>query len=133
MKLNYCTESSIDFYIYFQDDFAAIVVPHDGQMTPLLKSDLEEMSFAAKTKGVKAVFLETNYGIEIHSTESLKCVGIDQFKRLKYTYRIKQKNGRYLNAGTDKPSWFHLHEAREIVNDGQIVEHDGVNELWEVF
>ena len=50
-------------------------------------------------------------------------------------YRILNANRTYLNAGTDSPSWFHLDEARKIVDYsiGQmIVEHDGVNILWEV-
>ena len=54
---------------------------------------------------------------------------------MKAKYRILNKNRTFLNAGTDKGSWFHLEDARKIVNynDGQmIVEHDGVNILWEV-
>lgn len=132
MKVNYCTETGIDFSIYFQQDFATIVVPHEGQMEPLLKSDLEEMSGAARIKGINAVFLETNYGLEIHSTEGVKSVGINSFSRLKCKYRII-KDGKYLNAGTDNPSWFHLHEARELVNDGQIVKHLRTMPFWEVF
>ena len=55
-------------------------------------------------------------------------------KKLKY--RIRRKDGTYLNAGSDYPSWFNLEEARKEVNrekGEQIVEHDGVNVLWEVF
>lgn len=51
-------------------------------------------------------------------------------------YRIQNKNGTFLNAGTDLSSWFTLEKARKIVNysEGQkIVESDGVNILWEVF
>ncbi len=54
---------------------------------------------------------------------------------MKAKYKIRNQNGTYLNNGTDKPSWFTLEEARSIVNYaiGQmIVEHDGVNALWEV-
>jgi len=50
-------------------------------------------------------------------------------------YRIKTKEGKYLNAGTGKPSWFTLEQARQTVNyeQGQkIVENDGMNDLWEV-
>jgi hypothetical protein len=51
-------------------------------------------------------------------------------------YRIQTHDGKMLNAGTDKPSWFTLEQARSIVNrnKGQrIVEHNGVSILWEVF
>ena len=54
----------------------------------------------------------------------------------KYKYRIRKADGKFKNAGTDEPSWFTLERAREIVNysEGeQIVEHDGVNILWEIF
>ena len=50
-------------------------------------------------------------------------------------YKIRNANGTYLNAGTDSPSWFTLEQARSIVSYaiGQmIVEHDGMNALWEV-
>lgn len=56
--------------------------------------------------------------------------------KIKYTYRIKNSNGTFLNAGTGLPSWFNLEQARKIVdyNKGQIIiESDGVNQLWEVF
>lgn len=51
-------------------------------------------------------------------------------------YRILRSNGTYLNAGTGIDSWFTLDRARELVNREKgeiIVEHDGVNVLWEVF
>lgn len=52
-------------------------------------------------------------------------------------YRIRnEETGKFLNAGTDLPSWFSLEKAREIVdrdNGWIIVESDGVNILWEVF
>lgn len=51
-------------------------------------------------------------------------------------YRIQNENGTFLNAGTGEESWFTLEQARNIVdyNKGQrIVEHDGVNVLWETF
>ena len=51
-------------------------------------------------------------------------------------YRIRKADGRFLNAGTDEPSWFTLIQARKLVNydEGQtIVESDGVNILWEIF
>jgi hypothetical protein len=54
---------------------------------------------------------------------------------MKAKYRIQNGDGTFLNAGTDQPSWFTLDNARLIVNyiEGQrIVEHDGVNILWEV-
>lgn len=55
---------------------------------------------------------------------------------MKTTYRIKTRDGKFLNAGTGKDSWFSLETARKKVNykEGQIiVESDGVNILWEVF
>lgn len=50
-------------------------------------------------------------------------------------YRIQKADGRFLNAGTGNDSWFTLEDARKLVNykAGQIiVEHDGVNILWEI-
>ena len=50
-------------------------------------------------------------------------------------YRIRNQDGTYHNAGTGQDSWFTLEEARKIVDykAGQmIVEHDGVNLLWEI-
>jgi hypothetical protein len=57
-------------------------------------------------------------------------------KKMKCPYRIKKADGRFLNAGTDLPSWFNLEQARKLVNRDAgeiIVESDGVNILWEVF
>lgn len=51
-------------------------------------------------------------------------------------FRIQKADGKFLNTGTDKPSWFTLEQARKTVDysKGQrIVEHDGVNVLWEIF
>lgn len=60
-----------------------------------------------------------------------------------YKYRIMTEDGRFKtehgvikNAGTGRNSWFNLEEARSLVNYSAgetIVEHDGVNVLWEVF
>ena len=51
-------------------------------------------------------------------------------------YRILLPDGKFLGAGSDHlPSWFSLQKAYEIVdytNGERIVEHDGVNILWEV-
>jgi len=55
---------------------------------------------------------------------------------MKANYKIQNANGTFMNAGTDEPSWFNLEDARKLVNydRGQrIVEHDGVNILWEIF
>lgn len=55
---------------------------------------------------------------------------------MKIAYRIQTADGKYLNAGTDAPSWFTLEDARKLVDyaAGQrIVEHDGMNVLWEIF
>jgi len=55
---------------------------------------------------------------------------------MKLSYRIQNENGTYLNAGTGEDSWFSLEKARQLVNydKGQrIVEHDGMNILWEAF
>lgn len=54
---------------------------------------------------------------------------------MKAKYRIQNKNGTFLNAGTGNESWFTLEDARKLVNynEGQrIVEHNGVNILWEI-
>ncbi len=53
----------------------------------------------------------------------------------KARYRIQKANGYIKYVGTDEPSWFTLEKARLLVNynDGErIVEHDGVNILWEI-
>ena len=50
-------------------------------------------------------------------------------------YRIVTANKHIKYAGTDKPSWFSLEQARQLVNykAGEIiVEHNGVDILWEV-
>lgn len=50
-------------------------------------------------------------------------------------YRIRNKYGTFLNAGTGKESWFSLEQARKLVNydiNQMIVESDGVNILWEI-
>lgn len=55
---------------------------------------------------------------------------------MKVKYRIQNANGTFLNAGTGEDSWFTLEVARKLVDydKGQrIVEHDGVNLLWEIF
>jgi len=54
---------------------------------------------------------------------------------MKAKYRIQNENGTFLNAGTGLDSWFNLEDARKLVNReiGQrVVEHDGVNVLWEI-
>lgn len=55
---------------------------------------------------------------------------------MKTSYRIKNANGTFRNAGTDAPSWFNLETARALVNYSQgeqIVEHNGIDVLWEIF
>jgi hypothetical protein len=50
-------------------------------------------------------------------------------------YRIQNENGTLLNVATDKASWFNLDDARNLVNyeiGQRIVEHNGVDILWEV-
>ena len=52
------------------------------------------------------------------------------------TYRILNADRTIKNAGTDADSWFTLENARNEVNYevGQsIVEHNGVDILWEIF
>lgn len=52
-----------------------------------------------------------------------------------YKYRILTADKRYVNAGTGLNSWFTLEQAREKVNReaGEIiVEHNGMDILWEV-
>ena len=54
---------------------------------------------------------------------------------MKANYRIQNANGTFLNAGTDLGSWLTLENARATVNyeiGQRIVEHDGVNILWEI-
>ncbi len=55
--------------------------------------------------------------------------------KIKTDYRIQNQDKTYLNAGTDKGSWFSLENARKTVDysKGQrIVEHDGMDVLWEI-
>lgn len=50
-------------------------------------------------------------------------------------YRIQNEDRTFFGAGTDLGSWFTLEDAKKIVNyeiGQRIVEHDGVNILWEV-
>jgi len=54
---------------------------------------------------------------------------------MKSDYRIQNENGTFVNAGTGYDSWFTLDLAKKIVNyelGQRIVEHDGVNVLWEI-
>lgn len=54
----------------------------------------------------------------------------------KANYRIQNKDYTFLNAGTDLSSWFTLEQARKIVNYNlgqRIVEHNGMEVLWETF
>lgn len=51
-------------------------------------------------------------------------------------YRIQNENGTFKNAGTGLDSWFTLEQARILVQydlGQRIVEHNGVEILWEVF
>ena len=51
-------------------------------------------------------------------------------------YRIQTADLKFKSAGTGDDSWFTLERAREIVDyeaGERIVEHNGVNVLWEVF
>ena len=51
-------------------------------------------------------------------------------------YRIQTQEGRFVNAGTDMPSWFSLEEARRRIKyeEGErIIQSDGVNILLEAF
>lgn len=56
-----------------------------------------------------------------------------------HRYRIQTKDRKIKFTGIDSPtqgSWFTIEQARELVNHEKgerIVEHDGVNVLWEVF
>ena len=47
----------------------------------ITKPELREMSCAAKTKGIQRITLLTDYGLEIHSKEGPKVVGIDKVVR----------------------------------------------------
>jgi hypothetical protein len=50
-------------------------------------------------------------------------------------YRIQTADGKIKFAGTDFNSWFTLEDARNLVDYSsgeRIIEHDGVNILWEV-
>ncbi len=51
-------------------------------------------------------------------------------------YRIQNADHTFLNAGTGVDSWFTLEDARKLVDykKGQrIVEHNGVDVMWEAF
>lgn len=57
-------------------------------------------------------------------------------KTEKTSYRIQTENRRIKYAGTGFNSWFTLEDARKKVdyaNNERIIEHDGMNILWEVF
>jgi hypothetical protein len=71
----------------------------------------------------------------LRQAERLTKIIITEMKK-EYRYKIKNADGAYLNNGTGLQSWFTLEQARKIVNYSigqRIVEHDGVNDLWEVF
>ena len=56
-------------------------------------------------------------------------------KEKRAKYRIINSDKTILNAGTGLNSWFFLKDARKIVDysKGQkIVEHDGMDILWEI-
>lgn len=51
------------------------------------------------------------------------------------SYRIQKEDGTIKYAGTGTDSWFNLETARKKVEYAKgeiIIEHDGVNTLWEV-
>jgi hypothetical protein len=51
-------------------------------------------------------------------------------------YKIQNSDGTFLNNGTGLNSWLTLDEARKLVNYNigqRIVEHNGVDILWEIF
>lgn len=53
-----------------------------------------------------------------------------------HKYKIRRQDGTFVNNGTDLPSWFDLETARKTVDYSkgeQIVEHNGVDVLWEIF
>lgn len=57
-------------------------------------------------------------------------------KERKIKYKIQKSDGSFKFNGTGHASWFTLEKARELVNyeaGERIVEHDGVNVLWETF
>lgn len=39
----------------------------------------------------------------------------------KYDYRVRRKDGTFVNAGTDEPSWFTIEQAREIAKKGDVI------------
>ncbi len=51
-------------------------------------------------------------------------------------YRILKSDGKFLGANRDDlPSWFSLQKARELVDYSsgeRIIEHNGMDILWEV-
>lgn len=54
---------------------------------------------------------------------------------MKTNYRIQNNDGTIFNAGTGNESWFTLEDAHKLVNyeiGQRIIEHDGVNILWEI-
>lgn len=73
--------------------------------------------------------------IDIDTPPDFAAIITTQPKPERAKYRIQNQDGTFLNAGTDEPSWFHLETARKTVNYSigqRIVEHDGMNVLWEI-
>ena len=80
-------------------------------------------------KGVKIVANVRNI-VYLHIAIDTKA------QKMKANYRIQNHDRTLKNVGTDLPSWFTLEDARKEVDyeKGQrIVEHDGMNILWEIF
>lgn len=52
-----------------------------------------------------------------------------------YNFRIQKTDGRFLNAGTNLPSWFTLQQAKNLVKPDQVIlEFCPVTgqKLWEI-
>jgi len=83
-KLNYCTESGVEYYIGQSSDKAVILAfIHDESIYFIDKNELREMALTAKVKGINHVTLYTNYGLELHSKyETPFTVGMNVIEKI---------------------------------------------------
>lgn len=83
--LNYCLSNGIEYFVGYNEKRGAIValIPPDESIFFIDKQSLREMAETAKIKGIKELYLYTNYGIELSSKfEKPECVGFTVIKKI---------------------------------------------------
>ena len=81
--LNYCTENGIDYYIGHNGNKAVVVaIVETEDKFFITKQELLEMNITAKTYGIESVELFTDYGIELHSSDTIEMVGFSKITKI---------------------------------------------------